>query len=230
MVIPARNEEATIGVLVDRIRDIFHETVEIIVVNDHSTDHTVDVATKHGARVMHNHFHPGYGHTARVGMFAATGTYVTVMVADLSDDPADLLAMYARRGYDHAVFGDRFASGGSNTGYPMMKKLVNRIGNSAAAWLSGTRYRDLTNPFKLYHRGHLLSFLEASDAEDFSLGFEIALRYVLAGGRFEVVPHHWVERELGTSKFRIKHVIGYSRTLARVLLQRAASRGSVFGN
>jgi len=230
VVIPARNEEATIGVLVGRLRDIFHDTVEIIVVNDHSTDKTVDVAMKHGAWVINNYGKPGYGNTARTGLLTARGTYVTVMVADLSDDPMDLYEMYAHRGYDHAVFGDRFSGGGETVGYPVLKRIANRVGNSLAAWLTGTRYRDLTNPFKLYHRRSIVSLVEASDADDFSLGFELALRFVLEGGKFEVVPQHWVERSVGTSKFKVKHVIGYSRTLARVLLQRTASRGSVFGH
>jgi len=79
-------------------------------------------------------------------------------------------------------------------------------------------YDDWTNPFKLYPRTLLMSILKDTKATDFSLGFELALRWTKAGYLHLVVPHTWIERSVGTSKFQPRHALGFLRTLTRVVI------------
>ena len=223
IIIPARNEAEVLGRTLKELHVALAErTHQIIVVNDHSKDVTEIVARRglcDSDRVIANHSHPGYGHAVRAALPYIAGERVVVMVADGSDDPRDLVAMLEHPGI---VFGSRWRNGGSVTGYPWLKRIANRVGNTLARWALRVPYDDLTNPFKVYPASIFRQYARASKATDFSLGFEIAVRYVRDRRFFSpnspvaVVSHTWVEREAGTSKFKVKHVIGYARTFMRV--------------
>src|SRR3989344_5508870 len=98
VVIPAYNEEGSVRETVESVARVLareHIPSELIVVNDHSTDATAAVLADLSGRipqlrVVNNEGLPGYGRTVVCGINAAQGTYVAVMMADLSDDPEDL--------------------------------------------------------------------------------------------------------------------------------------------
>lgn len=102
VVIPAHDEESSIEETVESIAHaLIRERVpfEIVVVNDHSTDTTatklVELALRiPQVRTVNNEQLPGYGRTVVGGINAAQGMYVAIMMADLSDDPEDLVRFY----------------------------------------------------------------------------------------------------------------------------------------
>ncbi len=105
IIVPARDEEETLG---DVLRDI-NETlpqlvdydIEVICVDDHSTDRTVEVAKSFGAKVVPNLRRSGKGMALRAGFEAAKGDILVMMDADYSHRPEDLpvfLAALSRRG------------------------------------------------------------------------------------------------------------------------------------
>jgi glucosyl-3-phosphoglycerate synthase len=96
LVVPARNEAATVGDVVSRVREALVDTValldEIVVIDSDSTDATYDVATDAGA-VVHRAAEirpdlgtvPGTGEAMWKSMFVTTGELVVFMDADLLD-------------------------------------------------------------------------------------------------------------------------------------------------
>lgn len=82
VVIPARNESATLGAVIDAFRGA-RGTGQIIVVNDHSSDQTAQIARDHGARVVSG---PGVGkgEAMQTGMFHVNTSRVVFADADLS--------------------------------------------------------------------------------------------------------------------------------------------------
>jgi dolichol-phosphate mannosyltransferase len=232
IVIPARNEAETIVSLLEDLEVTLRDTgitYEVIVVNDHSTDRTRDVVIHHRVtphrncpvEVCDNQLDPGYGNAVRWGLSQATGTWVTVMVADGSDSPHDLVRMIGTmRGYGlliDAVFGHRFIAGATVTDYPRIKRIANRIGNTLTGWSLGSTYTDVSNPFKLYRTRVVKAHLHRIKATDFSFGFELCARFLQRPHPFyAVIPISWKDRTKGTSKFRVKHALGFLRTLMRV--------------
>jgi dolichol-phosphate mannosyltransferase len=224
VVIPARNEEDNI---LETVTDVGHQltqayiTHEIIVVDDHSADHTGIVARRAKASVYRNNGPAGYGNAVRLGLGHAQGRYVTVMVADGSDRAVDLVRMCAARkqqnGIDVAVFGHRFIKGAIVTDYPRIKRVANRLGNNLTAALLQVDYDDISNPFKLYPTYAVRNLLPLVQADDFSFGFELCARYIKSGGKYVVIPINWRDRVKGSSKFKVKHAVGFLRTLARVV-------------
>ena len=95
IVIPAFNEAATIGRVLDRISNSVDNFYEIIIVDDASTDQTaalVEERSKLDARIRLLRHSQNSGKTAalRTGFAAVTGDLVVVQDADLEYDPADI--------------------------------------------------------------------------------------------------------------------------------------------
>ncbi|MFC5175724.1 glucosyl-3-phosphoglycerate synthase [Nocardioides taihuensis] len=96
LVVPARNEAATVGDVVTRVREALVETValldEIVVIDSDSTDETYAVATDAGATVHRSAeirpdlgSHPGKGEAMWKSLFVTAGELVVFMDADLLD-------------------------------------------------------------------------------------------------------------------------------------------------
>ena len=96
LVVPARNEEATVGDVVSRVREALMETVdlvdEVVVIDSDSEDGTYAVAESAGARVHRAAeirpdlgSHPGKGEAMWKSLFVTSGDLVVFMDADLSD-------------------------------------------------------------------------------------------------------------------------------------------------
>jgi glycosyltransferase involved in cell wall biosynthesis len=97
IVIPAYNEEAFIGTLLEKINSVPTETVgfkkEIIVVDDGSKDRTSEVVSKFKDVKLIRQENAGKGRAVQRGVSEATGDYVLVQDADLEYDPADYIPM-----------------------------------------------------------------------------------------------------------------------------------------
>jgi len=80
LVIPAYNEEETIGRVVEEFRSEPHVD-EIVVVDNNCADRTAEIAAAAGARVVTEE-RPGYGSALLAGMTAATGEILVLVEAD----------------------------------------------------------------------------------------------------------------------------------------------------
>src|SRR5262249_11256940 len=142
-------------------------------------------------RPMKNAGPGGYGMAVRAGLSAFEGDGVIVAMADGSDSPHDILA-YARalaEGSDCA-FGTRFSGKTGVTGYPPVKRLLNRMGNGLIAWLTGRRYDDFTNGFKGYRRWVIEAMAPLVSA-DFNLTVEMSIKAVNADAKYAIIPNEW---------------------------------------
>lgn len=150
VVVPARNEAATVGAIVQAIATL-DCIKEIVVVDDGSTDATAQLASAAGARVVAATSGPGKGSAMWDGVAAATGELVVFCDADLTDfDPrfvSTLAATLATAGRATAlVKGDyeRAGDGGRVTElvarpvlrllHPHLAHLAQPLGGEYAAW------------------------------------------------------------------------------------------------
>jgi len=94
VVIPVYNEKNTIEKIVDLVKAVDGVEKEIIIVDDGSTDGSVDIIRKIGEKypdikVVIKGENRGKGHTLKVGFKQTTGDYVIIQDADLEYDPQD---------------------------------------------------------------------------------------------------------------------------------------------
>ncbi|TDI45221.1 MAG: glycosyltransferase family 2 protein [Acidobacteria bacterium] len=117
VVIPCYNEALTIETIVEAVSKSEIEDVEIIVVDDYSTDGTRDklreLQEKLSIEVVLHERNMGKGAALRTGFARATGDIVIVQDADLEYDPRDYPKLVAPilEGKADVVFGSRFAGG-----------------------------------------------------------------------------------------------------------------------
>ena len=140
-ILPAKNEAATIARAVAKIREL-HEGVEIIVVNDGSTDETPALAKEAGARIITHPVSLGNGAAVKAGARAAEGDILVFLDGDGQHDPEDAKRLLAEleNGFDMAV-GAR--STGSHANFARL--MANGVYNLVASAVTGHSIPDLTS-------------------------------------------------------------------------------------
>lgn len=234
VVIPARDEQASVGPTVEHLHlelDLHAVPHEIIVVDDGSTDGTWDVLQRLKETIAD--LHPvrndgphGFGTAVILGIDAASGDAVVIMMADESDDCRDVVRYWKKlnEGYE-AVFGSRFISGGGVIDYPFPKYVLNRIFNLSLRVLFGFKLNDTTNAFKAY-RKTTLEGLRPFLSPHFNLTVELPLKTIVRGYSWTVIPITWRNRRVGVAKLKIKEMgARYMFIVMYVWLEKYFSRG-----
>src|SRR4051812_33512726 len=214
VVIPARNEEASVGVTVEHLHhELSRHAIrhEIIVVDDGSSDGTWAVLealtrTVPELRPVRNEGQNGFGRAVVRGIDSATGDAVVIMMADESDDCRDVVRYWQmlNEGYD-CVFGSRFIKGGGVIDYPKIKLFLNRLANWFLKVLFRIKLNDTTNAFKAYRR-EVIEGCQPLIAPHFNLTVEIPLKAIVRGYSWTTIPITWRNRRSGTAKLKIKEM------------------------
>ena len=150
VVIPVRDEEATVGPLCRGIEQVLAEPREIIFVDDGSTDRTWEELAKlhRPGRVRAIRLARNFGKTPALaaGFAASRGEVIFTMDGDLQDDPQEIPRFLARleEGYD-------LVSGWKKIRHdPAGKVLASRLFNFVVGRLTGLRLHDINCGFKAY--------------------------------------------------------------------------------
>ncbi|MGA0806140.1 MAG: glycosyltransferase family 2 protein [Pseudohongiellaceae bacterium] len=155
IILPARNEAGNLVKLLPALRQEF-PSAEIIVVDDGSTDDTVQVCGVNGVRVVSHHYSKGNGASIKTGARQANHDVLVCMDGDGQHKPADvrrLLEEYAG-GYDMVV-GARSAATQASLGRLVANTMYNRL----ASWMTNQQIPDLTSGLRVVDRRKFMQFL-----------------------------------------------------------------------
>jgi dolichol-phosphate mannosyltransferase len=209
ILIPVRNEEENVNIISKEIiTKISIQSYEILFINDFSEDNTerelIKLNTPNTKVVYYNNIKKGLGGAIDLGIQKSRGDYVCIMMSDSSDTVEDLNTYYniiSNYNLD-AVFGSRFIKGGKTVNYPLLKMILNRMGNLLAKFLLWTDLNDFTNGFKIYKRDSLLK-LYPLVSESFNIFFELPLKLIIRGFKYKIIPISYYNRTVGEAKFKI---------------------------
>jgi dolichol-phosphate mannosyltransferase len=209
ILIPVRNEEENVNIISKEIvNKISIQNYEILFINDFSEDSTerelIKLSTANTKIVYYNNSKKGLGGAIDRGIQKSKGNYVCIMMSDSSDTVEDLNTYYdVISNYNlDAVFGSRFIKGGKTVNYPLLKMILNRMGNLLAKFLLWTDLNDFTNGFKIYKKDSLVK-LYPLVSESFNIFFELPLKLIIRGFKYKIIPISYYNRTIGEAKFKI---------------------------
>jgi len=200
---PASNDGGTIGSLVVTMLHTLAELTddyEVIVVENGSTDYTVevleDLAQRYERlRVMPHREMLGYGGALRVGFASATKELIFYTDGDAQYDPRELelLVPHMLPGVD-VVNGYKISRSD-----PLHRKIIGRLYHHIVKTMFGFKLRDVDCDFRLMRR----QVFDVIDLEspDGTICLELVKKLQDAGFRFAEVPVHHYHRTYGTSQF-----------------------------
>ncbi len=163
-IIPAYNEETTVGNIVQNTKKYIDA---VVVVNNGSSDNTARIARENGAIVIDHFAKRGYGAAQYAGQQYAIKhgyEYILQLDSDGQHDPADIpkLLETMESGNWDIVLGSRFLA----TGYKAFS-LTRRIGivffSNVISFLGHTKVTDITSGFKIYKVSSLKKLSKPSD-------------------------------------------------------------------
>lgn len=183
VVIPARNESASIATLVRAVVTM-HPGAEVLVIDDASTDDTARLAAEAGARVISHRYAKGNGASIKTGARAAAGKTIVFLDGDGQHMPEDIARLLARvaDGADMAIGARDAASQAS-----IFRHSANWLYNLIASWITGHRILDLTSGFRAVDAGKFREFLFMLP-NGFSYPTTITMAFFRSGYTVEYVP------------------------------------------
>ncbi len=201
IIIPAYNEAENLPHVLPRCRQ-FLPQADILVVDDHSSDNTAEIARQLGAMVVRLPNNLGYGGAVQTGFRFATQygyDYGIMMDADGQHDPASvpaLLAPVLSGEYDLAV-GSRFR-GKMTYHASWMRRLGMRLFALLASFIIGQPISDATSGFQAMNREVMAFFAEENYPSDYPDADTLIMLH-LAGFRLTEVPVTMHSRLSGVS-------------------------------
>jgi glycosyltransferase involved in cell wall biosynthesis len=152
IVIPAFNEEHGVAPVIRELRDVMARhglSVEILVVDDGSTDATARMAEEAGARVLRHRSNRGYGQALKTGITAATHDIIAITDADGTYPSAAIPLLLRELEQADMVVGART---GRNVYIPWVRRPAKWLLNKLANYVASTRIPDLNSGLRVFRR------------------------------------------------------------------------------
>ena len=198
IVIPAYNEARRIESSLEAIQGYVRSknfAVEAIVVDDGSTDSTVEVVSRRPEiRVLRNNRNRGKGFSVRHGVLKARGELILFTDADLSapiDEADKLLSALQSSRADAAVGSRALKRELIGIHQPLFRDLSGRFFNLLVRAFTGLRLHDTQCGLKLFKRNSTRWAFERMCAEGFGFDPELLFLIERKGGKIVEVPVRW---------------------------------------
>lgn len=222
VIVPAYNEEDnivnTIELIYNTLKSIKDIDYEILVVNDGSSDKTLEKAihtakSKPEIKIVSHPFNKGLGSAIKTGFSNTTGDYIILMDADLSygvEYIPKLFAEITQSKYIDIVTTSPYMPGGFTKNVPFFRLLLSRFGNRIIAYAMSCPLHTVTSMVRIYSRDVIDSvYLDSKGPE---LQIEILSKAMALGYKVKEIPSLLNGRKLGKSKFIFRR--GVSNHLA----------------
>ena len=205
LVIPARNEERCIAEVIEKSMPYCDE---IVVVDGHSKDRTIEIAESFGVRVVKDN-KKGKGEAIRVGAIAVTHPIVVFMDADGSHDPADIPRLVDPILDNRAdlVVGSR-ATGGSDELHGDIDKLFRMVGADIILIGINMRFKQNLTESQNGFRAIRTDVIRSLNLKEniTTIEQEMMMKALKRGFIVTEVPTHEYSRKYGTSSIKLHKV------------------------
>jgi len=219
VIVPAYNEEQGIGSVLDTIGTLMEQIggkVEVIVVDDGSTDGTVVRAESAGARMLRHAANRGYGAAVKTGIRHARYDLICITDADGTypiERIPDLVEYFIRNKSDMVV-GARV---GQDVAIPLVRRPAKWVLGKLGAMIAGEPIPDLNSGLRIFHRDGVLPLMNLLP-DGFSFTTTLTLSMLTNGYLVGYVPINYDSR-VGRSKFRpLRDTVKFVNLILRIAL------------
>ncbi len=218
VVVPVFNEELTIGNVIKRLTALAQKTGlkhELIVVDDCSTDKSLEISKSLGDKIISLEKHVGKGYTLRVGLAKAKGEIIATIDSDGSHRPEELPRLLAPILQNKAdlVIGSRYLSQN-----PVAAKKLNvtgvRLFNSLIKILTKAEVSDSQSGYRVMKASVLRNM--HLNSKGYEIESEMLVKTAQHGFRVREVPISFEQRTYGTS--RLDPVVDGFKILFSIIL------------
>jgi glycosyltransferase involved in cell wall biosynthesis len=161
VIIPVFNEEKTLSKLVKKVltADIFNHTLEIIIVDDCSSDSTWEIAkdlqkNESRIKIKKHEINSGKGASLRTGFSQSCGQIVLIQDADLEYDPKDYPSLLRPivEGKADVVYGSRFRSNQETRVLYFWHRIANGVLTLFSNMLTNLNLTDMETGYKVFRK------------------------------------------------------------------------------
>jgi len=155
IIIPAKNEAENLDNLLPQLIKRYPQ-LDIFIINDGSTDNTIDVCRKYDVNCISHPYNKGNGAAIKTGARKVESEILLFMDADGQHKPDDIKRLLSKleEGYD-MVIGARKPT----THASLTRKVGNQLYNKLASIMTGNKIDDLTSGFRAVRRDKFIKFL-----------------------------------------------------------------------
>ena len=209
IVIPVYNEEKSIRKVLEQLPK--HKSIEIILVDDHSTDYSLDEIKKAKKvtkiKVIKHEKNQGYGSAILTGIKHATGFIVVTMDSDGQHRPEDIFYLIAPIFAKKAdiTIGSRY-HGTYNYRIPVSTRIGEAVIEKFMFIFFGQKVSNNQGGFRAFHKRTLKIFKDIK-FKDYAFTTELLFKASLLKFKMKECPIHLVDREHGTSKIVLSKLI-----------------------
>ena len=210
IIIPTYNELENIRKLIPDVERVLsaHKILgEIIIIDDNSPDGTGQLAEELKKRyknivVIHRKAKLGVGSARKVGFAKASKNIIISMEGDMTHNPEYLPQFVEKigQGYD-LVIGSRYVDGAKILNWPLKRRIVSKVANGMARFLSGTKLNDVTSGYRAFKKELLGRLFIESYSYPFNM--EFACEASSRGFKVAEIPITFIHRKEGKSKLNI---------------------------
>ena len=174
VIIPCYNEKNTIEKIIDRIKQLKDLEIEIIIIDDYSTDGTREILKEkiqnRVSKILFNEKNFGKGYSLKRGIQVAEGDIVIIQDADLEYDPKEYykLTKPIIEGNADVVYGSRFIGGSEKRILFFWHTVANKLLTLISNMLSNLNLTDMETCYKVFKK----DLIQKIDLKENGFGFD----------------------------------------------------------
>jgi glycosyltransferase involved in cell wall biosynthesis len=210
IIIPMYNEEENVVNTLSKVNNVLdsiNTDSEVIVVNDGSTDRTLEILKAEAQKYKRSKIatyekNRNIGYALKFGFERSSGDYIITIDSDLSYDAKYILDIYReleRTNFD-IIQGSPYMKGGNALGIPRLRLLISKISNRFFSYVINANVHTVTGMLRGYRKEVLDSLYLESNGPDIMM--EILSKAVLLNYKIKEIPAILKGRERGKSKFQ----------------------------
>jgi glycosyltransferase involved in cell wall biosynthesis len=211
VLIPVFNEEVGIKLLLDRMISIkLNELYEIVVINDGSTDRSLEVVKSYPVKVYSHTVNKGYGAALKTGIRKASGEKIVILDSDGQHDPAQISQIVSALDENEMVIGTRDKDSFQVRTRQVGKRVIRWVGE----YLVEQKLPDYNSGYRGFHKELIKRMLHIMP-NGFSFSTTSTLAFLKEGYSIGIIPIK-VEERVGRSS-NVKFFKDGAKTIMLIL-------------